>query len=77
MSKRVLRVGLIGGGGGAFIAQPHQKDIHMDGTRRVVSAALHPDPDVAMDEAKKWPYPIEGYPSYDEMIAHQADLPKG
>jgi predicted dehydrogenase len=72
MAARPLNVGLIGGGGGAFIAQPHQRAIHFDGTRRVVAAALHPDPKVAMREAENWPYPIQGYPSYDEMIADQA-----
>jgi len=77
MPRRVLRVALIGGGGGAFIARPHQKAIHMDGTRRVVCAALHPDPDVAMAEAARWPYPIEGYPSYDALVEDQARLPKG
>jgi len=77
MSKRVLNVGLVGGGGGAFIVNPHQKAIHFDGTRRVVCAALHPDPKVAMAEAEKWPYPIQGYPSYDAMIADQAKLPIG
>jgi hypothetical protein len=49
MSQRPLNVGLIGGGGGAFIVQPHQKAIHFDGTRRV-TVALHPNPSVAMDE---------------------------
>ena len=77
MSKRVLNVGLVGGGGGAFIVNPHQKAIHMDGTRRVVCGALHQDPKIAMDEAAKWPYPIKGYPSYDEMIADQAKKPIG
>ena len=77
MSKRVLKVGLVGGGGGAFIANPHQKAIHFDGTRRVVCAALHPDPEVAMSEAAKWPYPIKGYPTYDEMIRDQAKRPIG
>ncbi len=76
MSNKVLKIGMIGGGGGAFIAQPHQKAIHMDGTRRVVSAALHPDAKVAMEEAANWPYPIKGYESYDKMIAEQKDLPK-
>ena len=75
MSKRVLKVGMVGGGAGAFIAQPHQKAIFMDGTRRVVSAALHPDPKIAMDEAANWPYPIKGYDSYDKMIAEQEGLP--
>jgi len=77
MSKRVLKVGLIGGGRGAFIVNPHQKAIHMDGTRRVVCGALHQDPRIAMEEAEKWAYPIKGYPSYDEMIADQARKPVG
>ncbi len=72
MSQRPLNVGLVGGGGGAFIVQPHQRAIHMDGTRRVVAAALHPDPAVALREAENWPYPIRGYTSYDEMIAAEA-----
>ena len=43
MAKRPLNVGLIGGGGGAFIVNPHQKAIFFDGTRGVTAAALHPD----------------------------------
>ncbi len=77
MSPRPLNVGLIGGGAGAFIVHPHQRAIHFDGTRRVVAAALHPDPKVAMQEAETWPYPIRGYPSYDEMIKAEAAKPLG
>ena len=77
MSPRPLNVGLIGGGAGAFIVHPHQRAIHFDGTRRVVAAALHPDPKVALREAENWPYPIRGYPSYDELIADQAGQPVG
>jgi predicted dehydrogenase len=76
MSKRPLNVGLIGGGKGAFIVQPHQKAIHFDGTRRVTAAALFPDPKVALEEAASWPYPIKGYGSYDEMISANANLPE-
>jgi len=76
MTKKPLKVGMIGGGGGAFIANPHQKAIHFDGTRRVHSVALHPDPEIAMNEANNWPYPVKGYTSYDEMIAEQASLPE-
>jgi predicted dehydrogenase len=72
MSKAPLNVGLVGGGKGAFIVQPHQKAIHFDGTRRVVAAALFPDPKIALEEAANWPYPIKGYGSYDEMIAASA-----
>lgn len=67
---------MIGGGGGAFIANPHQKAIHFDGTRRVHSVALHPDPQIAMNEAENWPYPVVGYKSYDDLIAAQATLPE-
>jgi len=77
MSKRPLNVGLIGGGGGAFIAHPHQKAINSDGTRRVTCAALHPDPDVAMREAENWAYPIKGYRSYDELIEQESKKPVG
>ncbi len=77
MSQRPLNVGLVGGGGGAFIVQPHQKAIHFDGTRRVVAAALHPDPAVAKKETENWPYPIRGYGSYAEMISTEAKKPVG
>jgi predicted dehydrogenase len=76
MSNRPLNVGLVGGGRGAFIAVPHQKAIHFDGTRRVVAGALFPDPKIALQEAANWPYPIKGYGSYDEMIAANAALPE-
>lgn len=76
-SNQPLKVGMVGGGGGAFIANPHQKAIHFDGTRKVHSVALHPDAKIAMDEASSWPYPVKGYGSYEEMIAEQAELPEG
>ncbi len=75
MSNKPLNVGLVGGGKGAFIVHPHQKAIHMDGTRRIVAGALFPDPKIALEEAANWPYPIKGYGSYDEMIAANATLP--
>ncbi len=77
MSERPLNVGLIGGGGGAFIVQPQQRAVHMDGTRRVVCGALHPDPETALKEAENWPYPIRGYRSYDEMIEEESKKPLG
>jgi len=76
MSNKPLNVGLVGGGRGAFIVQPHQKAIHFDGTRRVVAGALFPDPKIALEEAANWPYPIKGYGSYDEMIAANKTLPE-
>ncbi|HOS94481.1 MAG TPA: Gfo/Idh/MocA family oxidoreductase [Armatimonadota bacterium] len=77
MAQRPLNVGLIGGGGGAFIVQPHQKAIHFDGTRRVTCAALHPDPAIAMQEAENWAYPIQGYTNYNDLIAQESAKPRG
>lgn len=77
MSNRVLNVGLVGGGGGAFFVHPHQKAIHFDGTRRVTCGALRHDPGKAMAEGANWPYPIKVYPSYDAMIDEQKSLPPG
>ncbi len=76
MSPQPLKIGMVGGGAGSFIGNPHQKAIHFDGTRRVHSVALRHDPETAMDEAKNWPYPVKGYPSYDALLEDQANLPE-
>ena len=76
MSNKPINVGLVGGGKGAFIVNPHQKAIHFDGTRRVTAGALFPDPKIALEEAANWPYPIKGYGSYIEMIEANASLPE-
>lgn len=75
-SPEVLKVGLIGGGGGAFFAHPHQKAIHMDGTRRVVAAALRSNPQAALQDAANWAFPIRGHATYEEMIDAQKSLPE-
>lgn len=77
MSNRPLNVGLIGGGGGAFIVNPHQKAIHFDGTRRVTAGALHPDPAKSQEFADGWAYPIKGYGSYVEMLDEELKKPEG
>ncbi|MBN2329358.1 MAG: Gfo/Idh/MocA family oxidoreductase [Candidatus Omnitrophica bacterium] len=77
MANRPLNVGLVGGGGGAFIVNPHQKAIFFDGTRRVTCGALHPDPKIALSEAENWAYPIKGYTSYDEMLEEECKKPVG
>lgn len=76
MSPKPLKVGMIGGGAGSFIANPHQRAVHFDGTRRIHSVALRSNPQAALEDAAAWPYPVKGYASYDDMIADQARLPK-
>src|SRR5579859_112397 len=75
MPDKPLNAGIIGGGKGGFIVHAHDRAIHFDGTRRVVAAALSSNPKIALAEAAKWPYPIKGYSSYDQMIAANARLP--
>jgi len=69
---RPLNIGLIGGASGSFIAAPHQKAVHFDGTRKVTSVALSSKPEKALRDAGNWPYPVEAFGSYDEMIRAQA-----
>lgn len=76
MSLQPLKVGMIGGGAGSFIANPHQRAVHFDGTRRIHAVALRSNPEAALQDAAQWPYPVKAYASYDEMIADQARLPK-
>lgn len=75
-AAEVLKVGLVGGGGGAFFAHPHQKAIHMDGTRRVVAGALRSNPQAALEDAANWAFPIRGYATFEEMIESQENLPE-
>lgn len=77
MSQRPLNVGLVGGGGGAFIVNPHQKAIFMDGTRRITCAALHQDSQQATKFAHEWQYPIVGYGGYDEMLDEEMNKLEG
>jgi predicted dehydrogenase len=69
-----LNVGLIGGGKGAFIVQPQQRAVLMDGTRRVVAGAFSSNPQSALASAADWPFPIRGYASYDDLINAQKTL---
>ncbi|MCZ6674428.1 MAG: Gfo/Idh/MocA family oxidoreductase [Verrucomicrobia bacterium] len=75
-NNRPLNVGMVGGSSG-FITNAHQRAIFMDGTRRVSAAALSSNPEKAMKAASEWPYPIEGYESYDSMLEEELKKPNG
>lgn len=74
MSEKPLKVGLIGGGSG-FITLAHQRAILMDGTRQVTAAALSSNPEKATRASSEWPYPIQGYASYNEMLEGELGKP--
>jgi predicted dehydrogenase len=77
MKNRPLHVGIIGGGGDAFIVNPQQRAVFFDGTRRVTAGALRSNPKASIKAAENWPFPIHGYPSYDEMLKGELKKPEG
>jgi len=63
-----LKVGMIGGGGsGNFFGMVHTRAISIDASRELVAGALRSDPKAALRAAKD--YGIQGYGSYQDMIA--------
>jgi predicted dehydrogenase len=76
--NRKLRMGLIGGGQGAFIGRVHSIAAVMDNRAELVAGALSSDP--ARSKASAPDYDIKperAYGSYQEMAAAEAKLPPG
>jgi predicted dehydrogenase len=76
MSKRKLRMGMVGGGKDAFIGAIHRIAANMDGLIELVCGALSIHEDVAKESGKILFLPEDRtYTSYEEMIAAEARLP--
>jgi len=72
---RKLRMGMIGGGPGAFIGAVHRTAANMDGEIELVCGAFSSDPQkskLAGEELNINPQRV--YPSYEEMIQKEAKL---
>src|SRR6201994_3242342 len=76
MSKRKLRMGMVGGGKDAFIGAIHRIAANMDGLIELVCGALSIHEDVAKESGKMLFLP-EGttYLSYEQMIHAEAKMP--
>jgi len=73
---RKLRMGMIGGGSGAFIGVIHRMAAIMDGEIELVCGALSSDPKKSKDSGKDLNLdPSRVYDSYQEMIAKEKELP--
>ncbi len=73
---RKLRMGLIGGGQGAFIGKVHSIAAVMDNRAALVAGALSSDPARAKASAADYDIkPERAYGSYKEMIAGELKLP--
>ena len=74
---RKLRMGLIGGGPGAFIGEVHRKASRLDGEIELVAGAFDIDPQKSKDMGKNLALdPTRVYSDYKEMIKAESALPK-
>ena len=72
---RKLRMGLIGGGPGAFIGEVHRKVSRLDGEIELVAGAFDIDPKKSKDMGKHLALdPSRVYNDYNEMIKAERAL---
>jgi predicted dehydrogenase len=74
--NRKLRMGLVGGGQGAFIGRVHATAAILDNRAALVAGALSSDPARAKASAPDYDIkPERAYGSYQEMVAAESKLP--
>ncbi len=74
--NRKLRMGMIGGGPGAFIGEVHRKAARMDGQIELVAGAFDIDPKKSIKMGKElYLNPKRAYGTYTEMIETELALP--
>ncbi|HRG93746.1 MAG TPA: Gfo/Idh/MocA family oxidoreductase, partial [Chitinophagaceae bacterium] len=74
--NRKLRMGMIGGGPGAFIGAVHRIAANMDGVIELVCGAFSSDPEKSKQAGETLGLdPARVYGSYREMIRTEAALP--
>jgi len=75
---RKLRMGMIGGGKGAFIGNIHRMAARMDGQIELVCGAFSSDPEKSMESGKALYLPPDRvYETYSEMIEKESNRPEG
>tara|TARA_Y100001935_G_scaffold223573_1_gene199211 strand:+ start:130613 stop:131773 length:1161 start_codon:yes stop_codon:yes gene_type:complete len=78
LSDRKLRMGMIGGGVGAFIGAVHRLAANLDGQIELVCGAFSSDPEKSKKTGKElYLAPSRVYGSFKEMIETEAELPEG
>ncbi|SDM09777.1 Predicted dehydrogenase [Daejeonella rubra] len=74
--NRKLRMGMIGGGKGAFIGGIHRIAANMDGLIELVCGALSSSPEKALESGRSLFLPEDRiYPNFEEMILKESLLP--
>jgi predicted dehydrogenase len=74
---RILKMGQVGGGIGAFIGEVHRKAARMDGGIVLAAGAFDIDPTKSLEQGRNLGLdPQRVYSTYTEMIAKELALPK-
>lgn len=74
--SQTVRIGMIGGGPGAFIGGVHRMALAMDGRCRLVAGALSSDPEKSRQGGQELGLdPTRVYGSWQEMLQQEAALP--
>jgi predicted dehydrogenase len=75
---RPLRLGMVGGGRGAFIGAVHRAATRLDNRYELVAGALSSNPAVAVESAADLNiHPSRAYASYEQMAREEAARPDG
>src|SRR6056297_1826013 len=78
MTKRKVRMGMVGGGPGSFIGIIHFNGAVLDGQIELVCGAFSSDPEKSLATGKSYYLPEERiYGSYQEMITKEHKRPEG
>ena len=76
-ATRKLRMGMVGGGPGAFIGEVHRKAARMDGMIELVAGAFDADPAKSQEMGKIQNLdPKRVYDTYQDMVKAEAALPE-
>lgn len=76
MKRQILRMGMIGGGPGAFIGSIHRTAAQMDGMVRLVCGAFSSNPEKSVAAGQELGlHPDRVYDSYEKMIIRESQLP--
>jgi predicted dehydrogenase len=75
--SRKIKMGMIGGGRGAFIGAVHRMAAGIDGQIEFVAGALHVDPDIALLSGQDlFLSPNRNYRTYQELFEKESQLPE-
>ena len=74
---RKLRMGMVGGGPGAFIGEVHRKAARMDGMAEIVAGAFDIDPEKSHQMGRElYLDPNRVYDNYEQMVERESKLPE-